>query len=27
IMPTQGIFGKVLKNGTIRVGDEVSIIK
>ena len=27
IMPTQGIFGKVLKNGTIHVGDEVSIIK
>ena len=27
IMPTQGIFGKVLKNGTINVGDEVSIIK
>ena len=27
IMPTQGIFGKVLKNGTINIGDEVSIIK
>ena len=27
IMPTQGIFGKVLKTGTIHVGDEVSIIK
>ena len=27
IMPTQGIFGKVLKNGTINVGDDVSIIK
>ena len=27
IMPTQGIFGKVLKNGTIHVGDDVSIIK
>ena len=27
IMPTQGIFGKVLKNGTINVGDEISIIK
>ncbi|PQL19451.1 MOSC domain-containing protein [Veillonella denticariosi JCM 15641] len=27
IMPTQGIFGKVLKNGTIRVGDDVLIIK
>ena len=27
IMPTQGIFGKVLKNGTICVGDEVFIIK
>ena len=26
IMPTQGIFGKVLKNGTIYVGDEVTII-
>ena len=27
IMPTQGIFGKVLKTGMIHVGDEVSIIK
>ena len=27
IMPTQGIFGKVLKNFTINIGDEVSIIK
>ena len=27
IMPTEGIFGKVLKTGMIHVGDEVSIIK
>ena len=27
IMPTQGIFGKVLKNGTINVGDDVTIIE
>ncbi|WP_251421739.1 MOSC domain-containing protein [Veillonella agrestimuris] len=26
IMPTQGIFAKVLHNGTIRVGDEVQLI-
>ena len=27
IMPTQGILVRFLKNGTIHVGDEVSIIK
>ena len=27
IMPTQGIFGRVLKGGIIRVGDAVRIIE